>query len=275
MPKGPDYGGMDHPASFRHLSYFDSPNGALSRFLYPYAYKDAVFFLDDFWGDAIQAPWWTAGATNGTAFDEPATQLANGVTRGITGTGAVGDETALTGEAIWSGNNQCGLEVRWKADVVTDTKMAVGLTDPTTNITSSIINDIDTPTIQNGATDIALVGQDTSQTLTTMAYITDGSTTNMNTTKTNLGTRTPTAATYIGARIQLVRTATDVVASKCFLFDANGAITETANHGDVLASQINGAILLKPWFYWENVTNATALTIDIDYVAVWQDRASS
>lgn len=275
MPKGPDYGNTNYPGGFRHLSYFDSGNGALSRFLYPFAWRDAVFLFDDFWGDAIQGPWWTAASTNGTAFDEPATQFANGVTRGITGTGAVGDETALKGEAIWSGNNQVGMEVRWKADVVTDTRMQVGLTDPTTNQTSSIINDIDTPTIQNGATDVALVGQDTSQTLTTMAFITDGSATNMNTTKTNLGTRVPTAATYLGARIQLARPAADVATAKAFLLDANNAITETAIHGDVLASQINGAVLVQPWFYWENVTNATALTIDIDYVAVWQDRASS
>jgi hypothetical protein len=266
---------MNYPGGFKHITYFDSANGALARFLYPFAWRDSVFLFDDFWGDAIQAPWWTAAATNGTAFDEPATQLESGVTRGITGTGAVGDETMLTGEAIWSGNNQCGLEVRWKADVVTDTKMQVGFTDPTTNNTSSIINDIDTPTIQNGATDVALVGQDTSQTLTTMAFITDGSGTNMNTTKTNLGTRVPTAATYLGTRIQLTRTATNVAASKCVLLDATSGITDSAFHGDVVASQINGAILVKPWFYWENVTNATALTIDIDYVAIWQDRASS
>jgi hypothetical protein len=266
---------MNYPASRAHLTYFDSANGALSRFLYPFAWRDCVFLFDDFWGDAIMGPWWTAGATNGTAFDEPATQLANGVTRGITGTGAVGDEVVLTGEAIWSGNNQVGFEVRFKSDVVTDTKMQTGLTDPTTNITSSIINDIDTPTIQNGATDVALVGYDTSQTLTTMGFITDGSTTNMNTTKTNLGTRVPTAAEYMGVRIQLSRTATNVAASKVVLLNASGGITETAVHGDALASQINGAVLVKPWFYWENVTNATAQTIDLDYIAIWQDRADS
>ena len=147
--------------------------------------------------------------------------------------------------------------------------------DPLTNETAasnSAINDIDTPTITNGAADVALVGMDTSQTLITMAFITDGSTSNMNTTKTNLGTRTPTNATYMTVRVQLAGPAATNAAS-CWVLDENGAIVENASHGAALASQIEGATLIHPRFFIEPVTTPAARTVDIDYWRVWQNRS--
>jgi hypothetical protein len=76
------------------------------------------------------------------------------------------------------------------------------------------------------------------------------------------------------ARIQLARTATNVCSSKAVILDENGAAIETAQHGDVLASQINGGVLLQPWFYWEPI-NAVAKAVTIDYIALWQDRAGA
>jgi hypothetical protein len=38
-----------------------------------------------------------------------------------------------------------------------------------------------------------------------------------------------------------------------------------------LASQIKGDVLLQWWLYFEPLTTA-ARTVDIDYLAIWQDR---
>lgn len=270
MPSGDSYGNLLLPGGFRHMDMFGPSESALAKFLYPFAWRNVCFVFDDFLGPALNTHYWTAASTNGTAFDPPATQLKNGVCQAVTGTTA-GDEATLRGDIVWSGDQNCGLEIKWKVDDNTSTQMEAGFTDALSAVTASAVNDIDTPSVANGAADVALVAQDTGQTLATMAFITDGSTSNMNTTKTDLGTRTPTNATYISARVQLSQVASAVAAAKALLFDENQALTESAQHGDVLASQIKGDVLLQPWFYWEPLATA-ARTIDIDYIAVWQDR---
>jgi hypothetical protein len=255
------------------VTKFTTGESVLARFLYPFQWRDVVFVFDDFYGNTLDTVFWTASNTNGTAFAPPATQVINGVISCSTGD-VNGDEAAIKSDAFFDGNHNCGMEVMWQVNVATDTQWELGFTDALTALTASAVNDIDTPSITNGATDVALVAQDQGQTLTTMAFITDGSTTNMNTTKTDLGTRTPTNATYMTARIQLARTATNVAAARCYILDENGAIVERAQHGDVLASQINGAIPLQLWGYWEPI-NAVAKATQIDFWAAWQDRAGS
>ena len=275
MAKGNTYGNLVRPSGRQHLDMFASSESALAKFLFPVQWRDTVFVFDDFTGAALNTHLWTAAkiASNGTDFDPPATQLVNGVCQGVTGAVA-GDHVNLRSDAVWLGDNNAGLEIRWKIDDNTSVQWEMGFTDPLTGYTataSSIINDIDTPTITNGATDVALVGQDTGQTLTTMAFITDGSTTNMNTTKTNLGTRTPTNATYMVVRVQLAQTASAVAAAHGYVLDENDAILEEAQHGSALANQIKGNVLLESRIYWEALTTS-ARTVDLDYIAIWADR---
>lgn len=275
MATGSTFGNKIRPGSQAHIETFTSANSELARFLYPFRWRDTVYVMDDFTGAALNTHLWTAAkiASNGTDFDPPATQLANGVCQGVTGAVA-GDHVNLRSDAVWLGDNNVGIEIRLKVDNIDDAQWEFGLTDPLTGYTataSSIINDIDTPTITNGATDVALIGQDTGQTLTTMAFITDGSTTNMNTTKTNLGTLTPTNATYLTMRVQLAKTASAVAAAHAYVFNDVDQLTDEAQHGSALASQIKGSVLMESRLYWEALTTS-ARTIDVDYIAIWQDR---
>jgi hypothetical protein len=253
----------------------------LAQFLYPATWRDVVFVFDDFIGGSNQEPaaadwnegFWLAEGTNGTEFAPAGTQLTNGVCQGVT-ENVAGDEQTIRTQLLWTGDQDCGCEVRWKIDNNTSIQYEIGFTDALSASSASAINDIDTPTVTNGAADVALVGQDTGQTLATAAFITDGSTTNMNTTKTNLGTRTPTNAIYITYRIQLTAVSSAVAVSNAYVMDANGTITEEAGHGGTLASQIKGSILLQQWNYFEPLTTS-ARTIDIDYIGIWQDRLTS
>lgn len=267
MPSGDEYGNMTLPGGHHHIQGFTGTESALAKFLYPYAWRDTVFVFDDFTGSVLDTHYWTASNTNGTAFIPAGTQIANGSCQGITNN-VGGDEQALYGDAAWAGDNNCGLELMWNVDNITQLVFELGFTDPISAATASVIDDIDTPAITNNATTVALIGMDTAQDLKTMAFITDGNTSGQNTTKTDLGTRTPTNSTNIITRVQLAGDA-----ACCYLFDENGNLTESAQHGYSLATQVEGGDLLMPWFYWEPVTTA-ARTINIDYIAVWQDRAT-
>jgi hypothetical protein len=279
LPKGNTYGNLDRPSGFQHISRFGPSESALAQYLYPLAWRDVTFVFDDFIGGNNQEPgvsdWneaiWVAAGTNGTAFAPPSTQLRGGVIE-ATINNVAGDEQTLRGDTVWLGDANCGMEIRYKVDDKDTQQAEMGFTDPLSGYAASVIDNIDTPTITNGATDVALVGRDVSRTLKTQAFITDGSTSNMNTTKTDLGTRTPTNATYQTVRVQLTQTASAVAASSAYILDENGAIQESAQHGSVIGSQIKGDVLLLPWFYYEPQTTS-AIVVHIDYWGIWQDRA--
>lgn len=269
MTKGNTYGGRTYRASQRHVSRIGPMESELAALLYPLQDADVVFLHDDFLleeGTAITGSGiWVASGINATNFAAPTTQLANGVVQGAIAANVADNKTIRSG-AFWQGDLNCGLEIRWKVDNIVTTLWEVGFVDPLTSYADLALNDIDTPSITNGAADVAIVGQNTAETLTTMAFITDGSTSNFNTTKTNLGTRTPTNATYMEVRVQIAADA-----ARCWVFDENGAIVEEAQHGSTTASSIEGGTLLHIWGGWETLAT-TAKTIDIDYITAWQDR---
>ncbi len=280
MTKGSTYGNTLHPGGFRHLNRFSAANSPLAQFLYPFTWRDVTFMFDDFNGgenmEASVADYdegmWISSTTSGTAL-VIGTNSKGGAIIGTTGT-SNGEEIAFRGDACWLGDQNCGLEIRWQVDDNTKQHTEMGLTDPLSGYGASVIDNIDTPTLASvGQTDVALVGFDTSNGSTlTQRFITDGSTSDMNVTGTDLGTRTPTGGEYQSVRIQLARTASAVAASTAYIFDDVGVLQEQAQHGSVLASQIKGSVLMQPWFYCEPVDSA-ARVVTIDYIALWQDRA--
>jgi hypothetical protein len=97
-----------------------------------------------------------------------------------------------------------------------------------------------------------------------MAFVTDGSTSNMNTTATTISPAfTPTAATWHTYRVGLVG---DM--AYCYI---DGILR--ASHGSVLASRVEGGALLRPWIFLLSKTVSTTKIIDIDYIYVQQDRS--
>ena len=269
MPRGNTYGGLTNPGSFRHMDRFGPSESALAQFLYSLARQDVVFLHEDFLleeGTAITGSGiWVAAGLNGTDFAAPATQLASGVAQAAVNNVAADNNTLRTG-AMWLGDNNCGMEIRLHTSNNATNLWETGFVDPLTSFDDLAMGDIDTPAITNGAVDVALVAQDTGQTLTTAAFITDGSTTNMNTTKTDLGTRTPTNSTFFTVRVQLAGDA-----ARCFWLDANGSLQESASHGSTTASSTEGGTLRHAWLGWETLAT-TAKTITIDYITLWQDR---
>ena len=274
MAKGNNYGNLQRPSGRNHLEMFTSSESALAKFLYPITWRDTVFVIDDFTGPALSTHLWTAAkiASNGTDFDPPATQLVNGVCQGVTGAFAQ-DHANLRSDAVWYGDLNCGAEVCFKVSNKLSLGLEMGFVDPLSSYTQSdagAVSGIDTPGVTNGATDAALVTMYTTETANTLNLITDGSTSNMNATATSFAV-TPTNATYLTVRVQLAKTASAVAAAKGTILNENDAISAYAQHGAALASQIKGDVLQHFWFYVESLTTS-ARTVDIDYVALWQDR---
>lgn len=275
MANGASYGRMYDASGFAHLGRMGPSHSNMTQFLYPYAFRDVVFHFEDFLhGGSIEAGvadfqegmFASDTSANGTDFDIIATQLAGGVAQGVTGAFA-SDTVAIWSEDNWLGDNNAGCEFRFKIDDIDNQQFEVGFSDPLTDEKLTAINDIDTPTVTNGAADVALIARDTAQTLKVLAFVTDGSTANMNTTATSFATNT-TNAVYASARVQLAQNS-----ALGYLLNAAGGVVASASHGALIGSQIEGGTLVHPRLLMEAATTS-AITVDIDYIAIWQDRIS-
>ena len=240
------------------------PGSAMQAFLSRLAFQDYQFFFDDFDGDAINLDYWALNSdTNAADFVHNA--QANGVVRGATSAND-NEATSMLGPAIYFGDRNCWMEVRFKIDTITNVQFEVGFVDAVTDKTLEVVTDVDTPAVGNGAGDVAVIHMDTDQTLTTAAFVTEGSTASQDPTATTLDPAfTPTAATYHTVRIG--------VAGNVPFFLLDGSEYGTEAHGNAVASQIEGGTALAPWIFVMARSAADRL-FDVDYVAFGQDRAT-
>jgi hypothetical protein len=244
-------------------------NGPLAAFLDP-ASLSVDRLYDDFVGLTLSAVSWASSRDGtGTIFAPLAGSVEGSSVFGVTGNVA-GDGVEIHGIANWYGSHNCLMEVRFQLDVITAFRLEIGFANTRTSHLAAVVTDVDAPTIGNGATNLAVVHVDTSQTLTTMAFVTDGSTASMNPTKTNLGTRMLTAGDWLTVRVGVVETS-----AYCHVYDTENpvapALLEQAYHGDVLASQVTAASPMMPFVLLESL-NTSVKTLAIDSILVMQDK---
>lgn len=240
----------------------------LYDFMERYAARDVVRTFDDFTGDTIDLNYYALANSGGTAVANFAIQvLANGVIRAASGTTDDGS-VSLIGPLIYAGDNNCGMEARFKLSAVTGLNFEVGFIDAVPAANAGGVTDIDVPTL--AATDAALLTMDTDQTLTTLAFATKGGTAGMDALKKTLGaipgltgasSAIPVAAEYLTVRIQL-----EGNMASCWV---NGKNVE---HTAQAAGHVEGGTLLAPWIY-VRTRNTTTKVFDLDYLEVWADRA--
>ena len=253
---------------FSHLAKFTGPRDPDGQFLTYYAWRDVVNnegVDPDFVGDAINTNFWTTNAgTGATAFAIPATPGLGGTITGATGTDATAGNRVvnLYGAPVWSGDKNCGMEIRFQVSAVTSIEWAVGFVDTHDTITTAVplFGDIDTPTFATGIGDAALVGMDTAETLATMVLAGVGSGGLVAAHKTAIGTLTPTASTYMTIRLQLI-------GNDAFVSIDDGGTRTTANK----TTCIEGGTLVRPMMAISGPSNSSR-TYTIDYWRVWQDR---
>jgi hypothetical protein len=242
----------------------------LKTLLLPMRWHSAHFVLDDFAGRSLDTSLWaTAAGTGGTAFAVPAEASALAglsVARGATGTTS-GTVVSLRGQPFWLGDKNAGMAIRWRASAATSLGFEIGFTDPLTSYTAKTVTDIDIPTIGNGAVTVALLARDPSQTLTTAALVLDGDAT-YPTSKIDLGTWAPSAATWYTTIIQLAQDAVRVL-----VYDTSDPSRPAlVNGGDKSSGNAyEGGTAVLPYAAFYN-TSAANIDIDVDFVAVWSDR---
>ena len=247
------------PLSVNHRRKFIG-TGELDKFLHFYSTADVVHFFDDFLVDTINLDAYALANSAGTGAADFAVQvLANGVVRSNSGSTDNGATNLIT-PLIWAGDNQAGLEARLKFDVVTGHSFEVGLIDAVPASTGPGVSDIDTPAFT--AADSALIHLDTDQTLTTIAFATNGSTTGQPDQATSASLPAdPVAATYFTVTIQLVD-------NYAYSWIDGVSVNHPTSDAD---GYVEGGTLLGGWVY-NRTRNTTAKLMDLDYLRIWADR---
>ena len=211
-------------------------------------------------GKTLQSAEWSTAVSAGggpTAFAYSATR--GGTLQGLTGT-TDNDAIALyRAQTYLDPADNPFLIISWKANAVTGFSFEIGFSDPKSDEALPGVTDVDTPTVGNGATDIACLHLDTDQTLTTVALVGDGTTgaaakTDITTTPTGSTGFTPTADTYqtyiLGIR------ANEAYAA---LFDGDGKV---ANIRWRVSNGPDSGVLVRLYALFRT-RNTTSKTIDI------------
>src|SRR3990167_854854 len=266
---GAEYGGLKHPSGREQIERF-SPEGVYMA-LYPWLRAGVSYVEDDFIEDPLSTTRWNLAA-DGTATTWEWSVARNGTIQADTGSTDNG-YVAINGDAIWLGDQDAGMEVRFKIDVVTGFTFEIGFTDTLSDETLPAVTDIDTPATGNGATDVAVLHLDTDQTLQTAELVgesTGGAFAAQKTTLLNAAGSaalwTPSAATYYTVRVQL-----NGDHAFCKVFDSNNASTHILKAEGGLRSMLDGASLIRPHILF-GTRNTTPKVVDIDYIRVWQNR---
>lgn len=252
---------MEEPMSLDHIKKIQALNSPLAQFLKPYAIDEFYHRKWDFDGNAILDDFFTLDASpTATEFAPSSPQIRGGALVGTTGTtdnGAV----SILGEAVVRGDEVAIMKARFKVSAITSLQFEVGLVDAVTDRKVPVISDVDTPANgSNGAGDLAVIHMDTDQTLATMAFVADGSTSGMDCQKSNLGVLTPTADTFMKVMV--------AVYGNNAVCIVNGQRT----YRKILDSSIEGGTLLKPWLLFRSRAGSASRTVTLDYVELMGGR---
>lgn len=269
MATGDRFGRKIDALTFKHLNNFAGPPQSREQeFLYPHS-RDVAYFKEDFLGPVINTNGLSLAGAGGTTLFANSTSGFSGVATGVVTQDAT--VISMSGANIWSPSKNCGMRVVFKMSTVAHVKWEIGFVDIITSGIATMLSDIDTPSLTNGATNAGLVCQDTEQTLTTMALVVKGSQSSGTTSKTNIGTLVPVAATYMEVVVQCVQVGSSAWSDVLCLIDDNP--TQLIRNGttSATATGLNANCALMPWMAFSRASTTT-LTVTIDSVEVWQDR---
>jgi hypothetical protein len=262
-PNGADYGTREHSPTSTFALDRASPRGLVTA-MYPWLRTNVVYVEDDFIEDTISSTRWNLAA-DGTATTFAWSSAAGGKIAGAAGTTDNG-YFAINGDVIWLGDQNAGMEVRFKIDVVTDFTFEIGFTDALSDETLPAVTDVDTPATGNGATDVAVIHLDTDQTLKTAAFVSESTGSTFACQKVNLGTWAPTAAVWYTARVQLAGNN-----AFCAIFKGTDFQTPVLNTVKGLSTALEGGTLVRPHALFGTRSTADK-AVDIDLIRVWMDR---
>ena len=246
-----------YPGSKAELERADGGRGPLYHFLKRLAYHDVVFLFDDFNNkDLNTVNDWTIDAGL-TAEPWVRQSRVNGTIRGSTGTTAASSGLQLIADSVdFYGDYNAGLEVRYRASVITELRLELGMVDVASAVNTPMVNSLSTPTF-TGVTGGGLYVYNHTGSTTTTGLYTIGS--DVSAAKVATTTNRPVAATYQTVRMQFVQDFVHLWVDGQKL--AESTATQMHQGGDALQFVFN-----------VKNNSTTNQDIDIDYVALWYDR---
>lgn len=220
-----------------------------------------VRLFDDYMVDTLNADYLaiTAGAT-ATTFAHSAN--SNGMIRGALGTTAATSGLLAVTPAVWYGDYDCGMMIRFRVSDLDELTVEAGFVDAGHAAVDTLqVNSLTTPTFNGTIADVALWLYDDSSTTRTSGLYTDG-TTVAAATKTAGSVSAPVADTWKTVGIQI---SGNYVAAFEGNLDAMKLVAQPS------AAAIEGGSALKFFFdFLSGDTNDT--NVDIDFIHVWQQR---
>lgn len=242
----------------------------LYEFLSQYATRDVQLEKHEMTGQGglVSGEYWTFANSGGTSVLNYATVVASGgyiqADTGTTDNGSV----SLVGPIIYSGDLNCGMEIRLQLDDITLANFEFGFIDAVPGSNGPGISNIDTPAMT--ASDGALIAYDTDNTIDTFAFATDGSVANQNVAATTFAAPASTIFvnnTWLTFRVQIVGNF-----AACW---TNGILAAVHDAGTTQSvGALEGGVLLAPWFYARTRESGVARFVRIQYMTIWQDRVA-
>lgn len=242
--------------------------GPLYEFLKDFASVDRCYTKFDFleYPDITYYPFLlnNSAGTSSADFSLHAT-ARNGAIEGDTGTTDNGS-ISLVGGFRYRGDDNPGLLVRARLDVVTSVNWEIGWIDAVPGSNGPGVSDVDTPATT--AADCALFTIDTDQTNTGLNFVTNGSTAGQDAVATAVPTPALAADTYCFFIVQIVGNH-----AYALFGDETTEPRLVASHDRDPDGAIEGNTGIAPWIYCRT-RNTTAKFPRIDLIELWCDRAA-
>ncbi len=169
MPSNPNPMFLEKPFSRAHMdALFGGSDPKKQSLLIPAMLHDYAWAASEFQSPYTSGGRWTNAYTSGGG----PTPFATGANRGGSIQGATGgtDNDAIAiyhTNVIFDPDDNPFFFIQWESNIITGFSFEIGFSDAKADEALPGITDVDTPTVGNGATDIACVHMDTDASLTT------------------------------------------------------------------------------------------------------------
>ena len=243
-----------------------------------------VEVFDDFDADRIGTAagngivWWNSSDCGATAFDANAGFAGEGTARGATDTTNTDMSELAHGQLMWLPQNDCGMEVRVQFDVITTLAFNVGFNDDVLDDSNTLPVELSTVTFTtNSSTWVGLLYDvDATNDDFHAMWVDDDADSSSAIADLRYTGVAPVVASYGLYRVELFRgtSATAPAIANIHVIPDDTEPGVGRLHSKRFTSTVDGAAPLTPHVGFEN-HGAAAHQCDIDYVHVWQNRASA
>ncbi len=187
----------------------------------------------------------------------------------VTTNNQIDDNTEVAWGVEWYPEYDCAMEVRFRADIPTNSAFFLGFTDAVTEGADGLPFEIEATLLASTANDVVGLVYDLDSTTDRAFFVSSKNTSDGQAFP--IGSAAPTASQLYTMRVEL-RDIGDTTIDANFYFNSSGKeIDPVRDHIGVEHDAVTNSTPLCPYIGLLSRT-ANACTLDVDYVKFWQDR---